>query len=72
MKVDLSAQYATEIGGLDTLFSLDIFNVFNSQNATVINEYGDLANGGPNPDYNKIQQFQRPRFLRLSARVRFN
>jgi len=72
MNVNFSAQYATEIGGLDTLFALDLFNVFNSQNATVINEYGDLANGSPNPDYNKIQQFQRPRFLRLSARIRFN
>lgn len=72
MNVNFSVQYATEIGGLDTLFALDIFNLFNSQNATVLNEFGETDGGVADPDYGKIRQYQRPRFLRLSARVRFD
>lgn len=71
LNVDLSAQYTMELGATNVLLSLDIFNVFNSQNATLINEIAETFAGAPDPDYGKIQQFQQPRWLRLSARVRF-
>ncbi|MGB5245848.1 MAG: hypothetical protein WBN34_04810, partial [Woeseia sp.] len=72
MTVDLSAQYAMEMGRTNMLFVLDVFNVFDSQNATVINEFAETDGGTPDPDYGKIRQFQQPRTVRLSARVRFN
>jgi outer membrane receptor protein involved in Fe transport len=71
MAVDLNAQYAMDVGRTNILWSLDIFNVFNSQNPTVYNEFGDNASGTPNEDYNKIRQYQLPRALRLSMRVAF-
>ncbi|MDH4073535.1 MAG: hypothetical protein OEV41_10575, partial [Gammaproteobacteria bacterium] len=71
MKVDLNAQYAMEFGRTDILWSLDVFNVFNSQNPLIYNEFGDTAGGTPDPDYNKIRQYQSPRALRLSMRVAF-
>ena len=72
LNVDVNAQYTWEVGATDVLLSLDIFNIFNSQNATVINEIGETFAGEVNPNYGKIRQFQRPRWLRLSARIRFN
>ena len=47
MKVDLNAQYAMEFGRTDILWSLDVFNVFNSQNPLIYNEFGDTAGGTP-------------------------
>jgi hypothetical protein len=71
LNVDMNAQYTMELGGTDVLFSLDVFNVLNSQNATVINEIAETFSGTPDDDYGKIRQFQQPRWVRLSARVRF-
>jgi hypothetical protein len=64
-----------ELGNFDVLFALDVFNLFNSQNATVYNEYAETGSLFPAPaddDYLRIRQYQRPRFIRLSARVAFN
>ena len=65
MTVDLNAQYTVEMGRADVLFSLDLFNVFDSANAIIINEEGDTA------DFGLIQRYQEPRTLRLSARIGF-
>ena len=43
--VDLNMQYNMDLGATNVLFSLDIFNLFNSANATVFNEYGDTTGG---------------------------
>lgn len=71
LNVDMNVQYTMDLGGTDVLLSLDMFNVFNSQNATVINEIAETFSGTPDVNYNKIRQYQQPRWLRLSARVRF-
>ncbi len=63
--IDLNAQYEMEVANSNVLLSLDIFNLFDAANATVINENGDLG------DYNKVQRYQEPRTLRLSARMNF-
>lgn len=65
ISVDANAQYNLEMGRTNVLLSLDLFNVFNSQNPTLYNEDGDLA------DFGKIRQYQAPRTLRLSARINF-
>lgn len=65
LTIDANAQYTMELGRTDVLFSLDLFNVFDSANATLINEDGDTG------DFNRVQRYQEPRTLRLSARVNF-
>jgi hypothetical protein len=72
LNVNASVQYEMELGRFDTLFSLDVFNLFNSQNPTLYYEYAENAEGLPDPDYGKIQQYQRPRYVRLSARILFD
>lgn len=62
---NFGAQYRMELGNFDTLFSLDVFNVFNAQNAISYNEDSTSEN------FMRIRQYQRPRFIRLSARVAF-
>ena len=71
MNVDASMQYNMEVGRTDVLLSLDIFNVFNAQNPTVYNEFGETDGGVADSDYGLVRQYQRPRFMRLSARVGF-
>ena len=65
MTVDFNVQYAFEAGQSDVLLSLDIYNLFNSQNPVQFNEDGDTG------DYNLIRRFQEPMSMRLSARVSF-
>ena len=65
------AQYNWDVGDTDVLLTLDIFNVFNSQNATIINEFFESDGGVADPDYGLIQQYQQPTTLRLSARINF-
>lgn len=75
LNTNVGAQYGVELGNFDVLFALDVFNLFNSQNATVYNEYAETGSLFPAPaddDYLRIRQYQRPRFVRLSARVAFN
>jgi len=65
MTVDLNAQYTFEMGGSEVLLSLDLYNLFNSQNPVQFNEDGDTG------DFNLIRRFQEPMSLRLSGRVSF-
>jgi len=71
LNVNANAQYAMEMGRFDVLFSLDVFNLFNSANATVYNEYAETSAGEPAEDYGAIRQYQRPRYVRLSTRILF-
>ena len=71
MNVNANAQYTMEMGRFDVLFSLDVFNLFNSANATVYNEYAETSAGEPAEDYGAIRQYQRPRYVRLSTRILF-
>ncbi len=64
LTVDVSAQYAMQIAEADVTFTLDIFNIFNSQNATLFSENDDEFFG-------LVQQYQQPQAVRLSARVAF-
>ena len=71
MTIDATAQYAMEMGGASVLWTLDVFNLFDSANATVYNEFFESDGGVPDSDYGLIRQYQQPRTVRLSARLRF-
>ena len=72
MKFDLGVQYNWQISDFDILFAFDIFNLFNSANPTLYNEFGETDSGVPDDDFLKIQQYQAPRSMRLSARVQWD
>ncbi len=69
--LDLSAQYTMNIGTTDVLFTLDVFNVFNSDKKIRVREVGDTDGGAADPNFGKTTSYQLPRSLRLSARFNF-
>jgi len=82
---DLTARYDMQIQETDVTFRLDVFNVFDNDTHTEVNEvaerfagyegvdygYGVIARGQPNEFYGLPTSFQAPRSVRLSAEVKF-
>lgn len=70
--VDLSFRYNLPI---DTKFDVqlraDIFNIFNFESAIDFYEYGDLDNGGVDPNFRKPIGYQTPRYVRLGLDLTF-
>ncbi|QNN64688.1 TonB-dependent receptor [Sphingomonas rhizophila] len=52
-------------------FRVDVFNVFNWAAILDRNEFGDIAFGGPNPDFYKVTGYQAPRSVRFTLAMRF-
>ena len=79
--LDLSLQYLLELESTDITFRADIFNVFNNDEITEVNEVaeyissydGDFGGyrGAADPDYLLPTNFQTPRYVRLSASIKF-
>tara|TARA_B100001778_G_scaffold31365_1_gene22754 strand:- start:46613 stop:49561 length:2949 start_codon:yes stop_codon:yes gene_type:complete len=78
--LDLSAKYLIELEQADVALRADIFNVFNNDEATQLNEvYGMFAGytdaggyaGEYNPSYGLPTSFQTPRYVRFSVEVNF-
>lgn len=78
--VDLSLKYMTELAGGDLTLGLDVFNVFNSVNATQIDEEAEVDDayttssvgpGSANRTYTMPTYYQTPRYIRLSAEIDF-
>ena len=79
-KLDLSAKYILALEETDITFRADVYNVFNNDRVTEINEiaergkgYGknDITLGEANPDYGLATNYQSPRYVRLSASFKF-
>ncbi len=78
--LDLSLQYILELESTDITFRADVFNIFNNDEVIEVNEvaeifddYGpnDILLGAPNPDYLLPTDYQTPRYVRLSASIKF-
>jgi hypothetical protein len=80
--IDLTASYDVEVADFDVNFRVDIFNVFNNDTGTEINEiYDDESltefdeNGVGtyfvNPNYGTETNWQTPRYVRIGASIRF-
>ncbi|WP_109809102.1 TonB-dependent receptor [Sphingosinithalassobacter portus] len=52
-------------------FRVDVFNVFNWKSVLDRNEFGDITQGGVNPNYGYVTGYQAPRSVRLTAFLRF-
>ncbi|WP_441002940.1 TonB-dependent receptor [Pseudocolwellia agarivorans] len=78
--MDVNAKYFTEINGADVTFALDIFNLFNNDTVRQVYEIADsedtgsFAGVGVHPAdeyYGYADNHQTPRYVRLSASLRF-
>lgn len=78
--LDLTARYAMTINDMDVVFRADVFNVFDNDSATEYNEINEIYDGGradggyqgaPSALYGLPTAFQTPRYVRLSAEVKF-
>ncbi len=72
-RLDLSVEYRPSFADHKLAFTADIFNVFNQQRGTSMNEIGELgAVGQPNPGYARFLSYQSPRYVQLGARYDFS
>lgn len=64
--VDVSLRYNVPLAiPGDLVLRADIFNIFNFDGATDFREFGDLADGRPDPNYRKPISYQTPRYIRV-------
>ena len=77
--IDINAKYLMTFGGADVVLSLDVFNVFNNDTVRQTYEVADSEDEGfvgigqqlADPYYGLPDNFQAPRFVRLSTSVKF-
>ena len=78
--LDVNAKYLTEINGADVTFAVDIFNITNNDTVRQVYEIADSEDSGhfegvgthPADEYfGYADNHQTPRYVRLSASVRF-
>lgn len=72
-QIDMSLRYNVPLDFMagDLVLRADIFNVFNFRGVTDINEFGEQANGDPDPNYRLPLSYQTPRFVRLGFDLTF-
>jgi hypothetical protein len=59
------------IPGESLVLRADVFNIFDADAELDFQEFGDLNDGSPNPDYGKVTAYQAPRSVRFSLAYRF-
>ncbi|WP_448567174.1 TonB-dependent receptor [Thalassotalea ganghwensis] len=81
--LDLSASYDYYLNDNKITFRADVYNVFNNDSATQLNEEnerwagyagadrGYIGTGEPNPTYNLATSYQTPRYVRFSVSAEF-
>jgi hypothetical protein len=69
--LDLHADYPLQVGKSTLTFMLDVFNVFQSQEALTYNDNVELTAGVTDPDFLKATGYQPPRSWRLAMRWDF-
>ena len=69
--LDLHGGYKFKIRDNTLALALDVFNVFNAQEATAFDDNVESSTAVPDPDFLKVKEYQTPRRFRVSARWRF-
>jgi hypothetical protein len=70
--IDLSAIYSMELAGADVQFSVNIFNLLDSDKGVEVEERLERgAAGVPDNRYGLITSYQAPRRIRFGASIRF-
>ncbi|RUO74954.1 Oar protein [Pseudidiomarina sediminum] len=70
-QLDLNFNYDVEINGFDLNFGIDVFNVFNSQVTTRVNEFLTTDVATRNDNFMSTVDAQGRRYVQLSAGFRF-
>ncbi|MBN7820888.1 TonB-dependent receptor [Bowmanella yangjiangensis] len=79
-QLDLTASYQMDLGDFDLTLRADVFNVFNNDGVTEVFEIRDdeaaptqgaYVKPGIDADFGNPSNWQTPRFVRLSANLRF-
>ena len=70
-ELNLNAKYTTTISDAEVSFQVDVFNVLGSNIVTEVNETAESAKNETNPNFLLPTAFQAPRYVQLSASVRF-
>lgn len=68
--LDLSLHWQPELLQRRLRLGLDVFNLFDFDRATVINEISEDVDANPSPAYRQPRDFQDPRSLRMTAEYR--
>jgi outer membrane receptor protein involved in Fe transport len=68
---DGSLQYSFDAAGIDWKLRVDVFNLFDNDTETVVDEYGEDNGGAPNPYHMDPISFQRPRSVRFGVGMSF-
>jgi hypothetical protein len=69
--IDLGVQYRPAFFEENLTVSLDVFNVFNFQDALLVNDFREDAAGDTEYSYGAVQRYQRPRAVRLGVTYNF-
>lgn len=70
-KVDASLRYRFDVSGVDMIASLDVFNIFNVQEPTSMNEHYESSPGNVNQWYGSAYDWTAPRSARLGLQANF-
>jgi hypothetical protein len=70
-ELSVNAKYTTQISDAEVSFQVDVFNILGSNIVTKQNETAESAKNDPNPNFLLPTSYQTPRYVQLSASVRF-
>lgn len=70
-RLDLGAEYRPAFADHKLAFTADVFNVFNQQRMSSMQEVGELDGGDHNPAYGSALSFASPRYVRFGVRYDF-
>ena len=69
--LDLMAKYDVKLGGMSAYVRADVFNVFNQDAVTEVDEFAEYSSSATNPDYGKAIGYQSPRRVRFGVGINF-
>jgi outer membrane receptor protein involved in Fe transport len=69
--LDLNVKYNFKVAGLDMNVRADVFNVFDNDTVTQVNEFAEQANGAVQPNYLRATDFQSARRVRFGLGLHF-
>ncbi|RUO80232.1 hypothetical protein CWI84_06265 [Idiomarina tyrosinivorans] len=71
-RLDLNATYTMNISDFETKFRVDVFNALDASSVQRIDEFAESGTPGVrNPDFLLPTSYQTPRYVQLSASIRF-
>jgi hypothetical protein len=69
--LDLSARYAFDLGGVNMSAFVNVFNILNIQEETILNEHYERTEGTKNQFYGAAYAWQPPRMVTFGIEARF-